>query len=664
MHRRAIVWGLLGAVWAWAGAALAADPSPPVDVGVAAVDITPTGPIRLCGYGDRKTESEGVDQHLWAKALAIGADDAPGGPAVLITVDNIGVPDRLVARVAAALHESHGLARERLAVCSTHTHTGPMLDGTIELMFAPPLPAEERAHIAAYTAELVDKLVEVARAALADRRPGRLAWSQGEVGFAANRRTLKNGRWAGFGVNRPGPVDHALPALRVTDADGKLRALLTSYACHCTTLTGKHNRIAGDWAGHAQELFARRHPGGVLLVAIGCGADQNPEPRGEPVYAVQHAEALVDELDRLLEGPWRELPGTVATRLERIPLAFDTPPTREEFEQRIREQPGRPAAYHARVQLDRLDRGEPLQTSLDYVVQSWAFGDQLAMVFLAGEVVVDYARRLKKEFDAERLWVNAYANDVPCYIASRRVLGEGGYEVDSSMYYYDRPTHFRPEIEDQIVAAVGRLVPEAYRAPPHAFAADIRRFEEADRARPPAPGGVLFVGSSTIRRWDTEGSFPGLGVLNRGFGGSTYADVLYYVERVIWPYRPQTLLLYAGDNDLARGATPAQVTETLSALLREVRGVLPETRVLVVSIKPSPKRAALMDTQRDANRRIRGHLAGLNDPRIEFVDLFDAMLGPDGQPRAELFVEDRLHLSPAGYALWTEIIGPRLAPPQ
>ena len=120
---------------------------------------------------------------------------------------------------------------------------------------------------------------------------------------------------------------------------------------------------------------------------------------------------------------------------------------------------------HAQTNLARLDRGEALPTTLPYVVQTWTFGDDLAMIFLAGEVVVDYARRLKAECDGPRLWISAYCNDVPCYIASRRVIGEGGYEVDSSMVYYDRPTRLDPEAEDRIVAAVHALLPEPFDAP-------------------------------------------------------------------------------------------------------------------------------------------------------------------------------------------------------
>src|SRR5262249_13875028 len=120
--------------------------------------------------------------------------------------------------------------------------------------------------------------------------------------------------------------------------------------------------------------------------------------------------------------------------------------------------------YHARVQLGRLDRGEKLQTKIDYPIQTWAFGDKFAMVFLPGEVVVDYSLRLKRELDHERLWINAYANDVPCYIPSERVLREGGYEGGGAMVYYDRPTRLKPGLEDKIVGEVRRQLGDSFRA--------------------------------------------------------------------------------------------------------------------------------------------------------------------------------------------------------
>ena len=145
---------------------------------------------------------------------------------------------------------------------------------------------------------------------------------------------------------------------------------------------------------------------------------------------------------------------------ERVNLPFDTLPTREEWEARVAA--GGHDAYHAQKHLERLQRGEAIQTELSYPVQAWQFGNELAVVFLASEVVVDYSLRLKRELDAERLWVGAYANAFPGYIPSERVLAEGGYEGGSAMLYFGPPTRFAPGVEQLVIDTVHRLLPATY----------------------------------------------------------------------------------------------------------------------------------------------------------------------------------------------------------
>lgn len=436
----------------------------PVPVGAARIDITPDYPVRLSGYGSRKRESEGVAQRLWAKALAIGGDDGDG-PAVLLTFDNCGLTAEIRAAVAQRLADRASLRNERLVVTVSHTHNAPCLTNWAPFLFGETIPAEHQAHIDQYTRELIDKLVQVALDALQARRPARLSWGQGQVGFAANRRVLEEGRWKGFGVQADGPVDHALPVLVARDLEGKPLAIVANYACHCTTL-GDFNQLHGDWSGVAQEEIERAHPGAVALITIGCGADANPHPRktGDLELVRQHGRALAEEVRRLVAGELEPLAGVPICRLRHVELPFAPLPTREEWQERAR-QPGAPG-YHAQQFLARLERGEPLPTSRSYPVATWSFGRELAMVFLGGEVVVDYAIRLKQEHDASRLWITAYANDVPCYIASRRILREGGYEADFSMYYYARPTRWSDDVEETIVDTVQKLLPQWFYAPP------------------------------------------------------------------------------------------------------------------------------------------------------------------------------------------------------
>ncbi len=412
-------------------------------IGVAKVDITPDYPVRMQGYAVRKTEATNAAQPIWAKALAIGDKE----PAIFLTVDNCGIQATMLDEVARRL-ATDGVKRERIALCSSHTHSAPAVTGFAPNLFVQDLPAEELGHIDRYTRELTDKLEQLARAALKDRKPGQLAWSVGEVKFAKNRRS------------QGGPVDHTLSVLRATDAQGKLRAIVANYACHCTTLGGEFNQFHGDWAGHAQDYLQRNHPGAVGLISIGCGADANPNPRGQVAHAQQHGEELAAEVKNLLGRTFTPLAPVIECRTKEITLPFQKHFTRQQWEERATR--GGIVGYHAKKNLARLDRGESLPTTLPYRVSTWNFGDALAMVFLPGEVVVDYAVRLKKDFDPGRLWITAYANDVPCYIPSKRILQEGGYEAEDSLWYYDRPARLAPETEDLIIKTVHEILPKQF----------------------------------------------------------------------------------------------------------------------------------------------------------------------------------------------------------
>lgn len=191
------------------------------------------------------------------------------------------------------------------------------------------------------------------------------------------------------------------------------------------------------------------------------------------------------------------------------------------------------------------------------------------------------------------------------------------------------------------------------------FDAEIAAFD----MQPAQPGAVVFIGSSSIRLWGTlADDFPGVPVLNRGFGGSQLPHATRYARRVLEPNAPRLVVLYSGDNDLAEGRTPQQVEGDFIAFLDLVQALPSKPRVAVISIKPSPARAALMDAQRDANARLAK--VAKSRERVDFIDVFTPMLGPDGQPRPELFVEDRLHMAPAGYAVWQREIAPFLQDPR
>ena len=189
--------------------------------------------------------------------------------------------------------------------------------------------------------------------------------------------------------------------------------------------------------------------------------------------------------------------------------------------------------------------------------------------------------------------------------------------------------------------------------------ADIQAFERADREAQPDTGAVLFIGSSSIRLWESmSDDFPATRVLNRGFGGSQLEDLVRYADRIVLPYRPRLVFVYAGDNDVNAGKTPERVLMDYQALVRRIHQRLPETEIAFISIKPSPSRWHLAPAVRAANELVREFSA--QDPRLGYVDVFTPMLGPDGEPREELFLEDELHMNRAGYAIWKAAVAPHL----
>lgn len=192
---------------------------------------------------------------------------------------------------------------------------------------------------------------------------------------------------------------------------------------------------------------------------------------------------------------------------------------------------------------------------------------------------------------------------------------------------------------------------------PQPFEDEIAQFEAADRINPPPKGSVLFVGSSSIRVWpNLKADFPNIDVLQRGFGGSTLDQVDHYAPRVVLPYCPRLIVLYAGDNDIAAGRTPEQILADFKTFVGLVRPPMPKTRIVFVSIKPSTARVALLEKMREANALVRQYIA--TDPSLTYVDVFTPMLGATGLPRGELFQSDGLHMNAHGYAIWRGLLQP------
>ena len=427
-----------------------------VQVGVAKVDVTPREPVVLAGYGGRTKAFDGIDSPLWARSLVIGGEE----PAVIVVVDNCGVPGKLRSLLAERLSK-RGIPEKNLVVAATHTHNAPNLRGYAPILWAGRTNPSQEKGIDNYTNFLIDKMETVVTEALKKREPMQLSWSRGTVQFGGNRRLIREGKWAGFGFQRNGPVDHSLPVLVARDDKGNARAVWANYACHCTTV-GSRNHVDGDWAGYANEMIEKEFKSAVSLMTIGCGADIGPQPSGGLVDARRHGSSIAKEVKNLLEKEMIPLPGVTSVTGTNAKLPLIEPLPRKHWE--AQKSAGNFHGELAKEMLSQLDSNGKIPSEVDYPVHSWKFGDQLAMVFLAGEVVVDYSVRLNRELDWKRLWISAWANDMPGYIPSKRILKEGGYEAEFSQVYYGLPGPYLPEVEDNVVSAVTGLLQDDFGA--------------------------------------------------------------------------------------------------------------------------------------------------------------------------------------------------------
>jgi lysophospholipase L1-like esterase len=229
------------------------------------------------------------------------------------------------------------------------------------------------------------------------------------------------------------------------------------------------------------------------------------------------------------------------------------------------------------------------------------------------------------------------------------------------LYCTGKPGSFTSSMSFSRIISVGLILllgPLAVAAP-EKWAAAIDRFTQADATNPPPQNGVVFIGSSSIVKWTTLAhDFPGVKVINRGFGGSQLEDSAFYVDRIVIPYRPRTVVLYAGDNDLNAGKTPEAVFADFKRFSEKIHAALPQARIVYIAIKPSPSRWKLKDKVVRANALIAAECA--RDKRFAFADVYTPMLDASGEPRPELFVKDMLHMNDAGYAIWKPVVAPLL----
>ena len=421
-----------------------------LDAGTARVRITPPQPFWMSGYAARKHPSEGVLADLWAKALALR--DPGGATVVVVTTDLIGLPGAISADVMARAKERYGLERSQILLNSSHTHSGPAVGRNLSVMFD--FSTAETARVDAYASQLTADLVGVIGAALNDLAPAEVSVGHGAAGFAINRRQPSNDG-VRIGVNTTGPVDHDVPVLKVTAPDGRLRAVLFGYACHNTTLGGDFYQINGDYAGFAQAEFEAAHPGAHALFIMLCGGDQNPNPRGTVDHARRYGSELAAAVTQVIAGSLKPVRPPIRTASRVIQLDF-APHTRETFEAEAKD-PDVFRQRRARMMLEAYDRGAPVR-QVAFPMQVMRFNEDLTLLALGGEVVVGYGLRAKQTYPNENLVVSGYCHDVMCYIPTRRVLEEGGYEPVTSMIYYGQPGPFTADVEERIFTGIGELM--------------------------------------------------------------------------------------------------------------------------------------------------------------------------------------------------------------
>lgn len=216
-----------------------------------------------------------------------------------------------------------------------------------------------------------------------------------------------------------------------------------------------------------------------------------------------------------------------------------------------------------------------------------------------------------------------------------------------------------------IVLLTCALLPAQEAAPaakpkgPARWNAEIAKIETRLKENPPAPGGIVFNGSSSIRLWDLNKSFPGLPLINTGFGGSVIEDATHFAPRLILPLKPRLVVFYSGDNDSSAGHSAARIAEDFKAFATTLHGALPDCRILFIPIKPSIARQKLLPLQREANALIEKHCAS-QPGKFLYLDLATPLLATDGTLRPELYQKDGLHLSPAGYEIWNRLLRPCL----
>jgi hypothetical protein len=439
--------------------------------GTARAKVTPDELGWLGGYGHRTRPAEGVAADLWARALAL--EDSQGHRCILVNADIHIFTRRLHREIVEAARKRFGLEQGEVMLIATHTHSGPALPEGFDPVISWGLDERELRKLRAAADRIRDRTLDAMARAFSGLRPARLSFGRGEARFGVNRRVRRGDGEYIFGANREGIADPDVPVLLVESPEGTPLAVAFTYACHNTTIRNGHEgfyRYHPDFAGVAAEQVEARLAGSTAIYVTGAAGEIDPQPQGGLEQAERHGKTLaavvLATLDRARRRPVR---GPVRTSYREIVLPLDRVPSRAKYIELSKS----PIAYrrrHARQILAQMEAGT-LPREVPLPIQIWRFGTDLTLVALAGEVGVDYALRLKRDFGADRVWPVAYANEVPCYLPSDRVLSEGGYEAGwdrdqgpgvpgatGNILFYGWAAPLAPGLEDRIFTAVRSLL--------------------------------------------------------------------------------------------------------------------------------------------------------------------------------------------------------------
>ena len=420
--------------------------------GKAKVNITPMEPMWMSGYGGRDRVAEGKLTDLWAKVLVL--KPKTGDMAILITMDLVGIDQTLSDSIRKRLADEYGIEVERIVLCCSHTHTGPVVGMNLAPLHYLQVERVHQAQIDEYAVWLKSQVIKSVSVAMKNLSSGSVSWGTGRCAVAVNRR---NNREASVPSVRSrgelaGPTDHDTPVLVIKDLDHRIQVIVFGYACHATVLS--FYQWSGDYPGYAQMALESRLPGVQAMFWAGCGGDQNPLPRRKVELARHYGERLALAVESVIATQeLRPLAASLESRSACIPLPYASVPELSELRETL-DSKDRFEKARAQWLLSIVETNGGLSETYPYPIVTWNLGDQIQWVFLGGEVVVDYALRIKKENRGTSTWVAGYTNDVMAYIPSRRVLREGGYEGAGAMVYYGLPGPWNETVEQRIMDEV------------------------------------------------------------------------------------------------------------------------------------------------------------------------------------------------------------------